>query len=196
MAQISSQEIEEFKEKLKVDIKKYGSYLTSQDLYVILKSCPTASIKSATNKILRKRKEGRGTIDIWLDTYLTNYYKEKGELPKSELIIELLTKYYQIPFILKKDINGIEKKVVPQSIKKIIERVRKRVYMRIRNKKVKHKEEAIDNVNYALEMWKAGEISENFLIEIWKEEKKWIPLNDRKLLVEKLTEEGISPFLL
>ena len=99
------------------------------DLEAIMRLFPSREIEAVWKKLkrIRKLKGRQGKVEQWLDSYMTRYHSEHGKLPEKKLIRQLLNKYFQIKF--RSDGR------LPANIELTIEKVRKRVYIRIRRRK-------------------------------------------------------------
>ena len=101
------------------------------DLEAIMRLFPSREIEAVWKKLkrIRKLKGRQGKIEQWLDSYMSRYYSEHGKLPEKKLIRQLLSQYFKIKF--RSDGK------LPANIELTIEKVRRRVYTRVRRKKVK-----------------------------------------------------------
>ena len=105
------------------------------DLEAIMRLFPSREIEAVWKKLkrIRKLKGRQGKIEQWLDSYMSRYYSEHGKLPEKKLIRQLLSQYFKIKF--RSDGK------LPANIELTIEKVRRRVYTRVRRKKVKKENE-------------------------------------------------------
>ena len=104
------------------------------DLEAIMRLFPSREIEAVWKKLkrIRKLKGKQGKVEQWVDSYMTRYYSEYGKLPEKKLVRQLLNKYFQIKF--RSDGR------LPANIELTIEKVRRRVYTRIRRKEKRKKE--------------------------------------------------------
>ena len=107
------------------------------DLEAIMRLFPSREIEAVWKKLkrIRKLKGKQGKVEQWVDSYMTRYYSEYGKLPEKKLVRQLLNKYFQIKF--RSDGR------LPANIELTIEKVRRRVYTRIRRKEKRKKEKGI-----------------------------------------------------
>ena len=103
------------------------------DLEAIMRLFPSREIEAVWKKLkrIRKLKGKQGKVEQWVDSYMTRYYSEYGKLPEKKLVRQLLNKYFQIKF--RSDGR------LPANIELTIEKVRRRVYTRIRRKEKRRK---------------------------------------------------------
>ena len=103
------------------------------DLEAIMRLFPSREIEAVWKKLkrIRKLKGKQGKVEQWVDSYMTRYYSEYGKLPEKKLVRQLLNKYFQIKF--RSDGR------LPANIELTIEKVRRRVYTRIRRKEKRQK---------------------------------------------------------
>jgi hypothetical protein len=122
-------------ESVMKELRKRGR--RRSDLEAILRVYPSREIEAVWKKLRRVRrlKGKQGKIEQWLDSYMTRYYSEYGKLPEKKLVRQLLNKYFQIKF--RSDGR------LPANIELTIEKVRRRVYTRIRRKEKRKKEKGI-----------------------------------------------------
>ena len=99
------------------------------DLEAIMRLFPSREIEAVWEKLkrIRKLKGRQGKVEQWLDSYMSRYYSEHGKLPEKKLIRQLLNQYFKIKF--RSDGK------LPANIELTMEKVRRRVYTRIRRKK-------------------------------------------------------------
>jgi len=99
------------------------------DLEAIMRLFPSREIEAVWKKLkrIRKLKGKQGKVEQWLDSFMTNFYSEHGKLPEKKLIRQMLNRYFQIKF--RSDGK------LPANIEITIEKVRRRVYTRIKRKK-------------------------------------------------------------
>ena len=104
------------------------------DLEAIMRLFPSREIEAVWKKLkrIRKLKGKQGKVEQWVDSYMTRYYSEYGKLPEKKQVRQLLNKYFQIKF--RSDGK------LPANIELTIEKVRRRVYTRIRRKEKRKKE--------------------------------------------------------
>jgi hypothetical protein len=104
------------------------------DLEAIMRLFPSREIEAVWKKLkrIRKLKGKQGKVEQWVDSYMTRYYSEYGKLPEKKQVRQLLNKYFQIKF--RSDGK------LPANIELTIEKVRRRVYTRIRRKEKQKKE--------------------------------------------------------
>ena len=107
------------------------------DLEAIMRLFPSREIEAVWKKLkrIRKLKGKQGKVEQWVDSYMTRYYSEYGKLPEKKQVRQLLNKYFQIKF--RSDGK------LPANIELTIEKVRRRVYTRIRRKEKRKKEKGI-----------------------------------------------------
>jgi len=98
------------------------------DLEAIMRLFPSREIEAVWKKLkrIRKLKGKQGKVEQWLDSYMSKYYSEHGKLPEKKLIRQMLNRYFQIKF--RSDGK------LPANIEITIEKVRRRVYTRIKRK--------------------------------------------------------------
>ena len=109
------------------------------DLEAIMRLFPSREIEAVWQKLkrIRKLKGKQGKVEQWLDSFMTKFYSEHGKLPEKKLIRQLLNKYFQIKF--RSDGK------LPANIELTIEKVRKRVYTRIKRKEKREAEKGDRN---------------------------------------------------
>ena len=122
-------------ESVMKELRKRGR--RRSDLEAILRVYPSREIEAVWKKLkrIRKLKGKQGKVEQWVDSYMTRYYSEYGKLPEKKLVRQLLNKYFQIKF--RSDGR------LPANIELTIEKVRRRVYTRIRRKEKRKKEKGI-----------------------------------------------------
>jgi hypothetical protein len=122
-------------ESVMKELRKRGR--KRSDLEAILRVYPSREIEAVWKKLkrIRKLKGKQGKVEQWVDSYMTRYYSEYGKLPEKKLVRQLLNKYFQIKF--RSDGR------LPANIELTIEKVRRRVYTRIRRKEKRKKEKGI-----------------------------------------------------
>jgi len=113
-------------ESVMKELRKRGR--RRSDLEAILRVYPSREIEAVWKKLRRVRrlKGKQGKIEQWLDSYMSKYYSDHGKLPDKKLIRQLLNRYFQIKF--RSDGK------LPANIELTIEKVRRRVYTRIKRK--------------------------------------------------------------
>ena len=118
-------------ESVMKELRKRGR--RRSDLEAILRVYPSREIEAVWKKLkrIRKLKGKQGKVEQWVDSYMTRYYSEYGKLPEKKLVRQLLNKYFQIKF--RSDGR------LPANIELTIEKVRRRVYTRIRRKEKRRK---------------------------------------------------------
>jgi len=118
-------------ESVMKELRKRGR--KRSDLEAILRVYPSREIEAVWKKLkrIRKLKGKQGKVEQWVDSYMTRYYSEYGKLPEKKLVRQLLNKYFQIKF--RSDGR------LPANIELTIEKVRRRVYTRIRRKEKRQK---------------------------------------------------------
>jgi len=119
------------------ELKKRGR--KRSDLEAIMRLFPSREIEAVWQKLkrIRKLKGKQGKVEQWLDSFMTKFYSEHGKLPEKKLIRQLLNKYFQIKF--RSDGK------LPANIELTIEKVRKRVYTRIKRKEKREAEKGDRN---------------------------------------------------
>ena len=180
------------KEEIKALMKKYGKYMTSKEIAEAFKGCSTPALQSGLNQILNKRRKGKGRIERWLETYMTNYYIENGKLPDSETIRELIVDIFDVPYVEKKDYYGKPVKKFTKNIEKLMLRVRKRISRKIKEGKIKHKAQSIEELKEVYFSYKQGYADVMELMKVWNREKIWFSREEKKTWRRMFIEAGVS----
>lgn len=182
--------MKEQREKVIREIEKIGAYITSDDLFRILKAIPDRSIEFGLKKYRRYKTGRRDKLESYVEKVVENFIVQRGEFPTLQYIEKLVSEYMNIP--LNKD--GKLPRRTRDKLKKALHRVKER-YRRRRWKE--KRQEALDGLEIAYNQYlEYGKEDKDILYSGYKNALPYLTKEEKEKWKKILMEEGLPVWIL